>query len=434
MNLHIKKTNSLYGACTLPGSKSHTIRSLLLGALCNGVSNIANALDSEDTRTCMKVCSAIGAPLTVLKGDGDNLLIAIEGRGIPLQIQSSFIETGNSGITTRFLLPLLGLARSMKTLRVSCGTQMQKRPILPFIDALTMLGMDIRAHSKRTVWPLRVQGTLQGGKAVVDGTTSQYISALLLALPCAQNDSLVTVKNLNERPYVEMTTRYLNDQNIHYSWTKDGQGDHFSIKGGYQYKPFQKKIPADFSSASYPIAAAVLCEGKVTIKNLALDDAQGDKRILAILSSMGAKIKIKKSEVVVHGVNPLKGIRIDCNDIPDMVPTLAVIGTQAQGKTILYNARHARLKETDRISSMAQELRNMGADIEETNDGLVIKKSVLVGRCVKGHGDHRTIMALAVAGLVAQGKTTIEGAEGVSKTFPKFVKILKSLGANMQQA
>ncbi|MBI4250238.1 3-phosphoshikimate 1-carboxyvinyltransferase [Candidatus Uhrbacteria bacterium] len=433
MDLIVKNTTRLKGSVTPPGSKSHTIRALLLATLAHGASTIENALDSDDTRACMRVCRSIGSAISVRKDKQGGLSLTVRGKGLPLRLHADVIDTGESGITTRFVLPLLGLANSKlsKRIAIACDPQMRQRPILPFITALNNVGMDIRPRSKRSVWPLDVTGTLEGGATIVDGTTSQYISALLLSLPLAQNDSHITIQNLNERPYVEMTTRWLDMLGIRYEWKKRGGKDHFIIKGGQHYRPFHGKIPADFSSASYFLAAGTILPGQISMRNLDFSDAQGDKELVALLAKMGAYIRKRGPVLSMRGAHELRGARIDCNAIPDLVPTLAVIGTQARGATDLYNVAHARLKETDRLSAMAQELRRLGAHIREKKDGLTITKSKLRGAPVNGHGDHRTIMALAIAGLCAQGTTRIKGAEGIAKTFPRFPKLLRDIGGNI---
>lgn len=430
MDLLIHNTNSLNGVIEPPGSKSHTIRALLFATLAHGKSVIHGALDSEDTRTCIDVCKALGASIRVKKDPLHGLSVTVSSEGLPLRFKKTRIHTNNSGITTRFLLPILGLrAQSGRgKISVKCGSQMQQRPIMPLVAALNDVGMRILPYSSRRMWPLRVSGSLRGSNTKIEGTTSQYISALLIALPLAPHDSVITVANLNERPYVEMTAKWLDDLGIIYSW-KRGRGKNvFFIKGGQCYKPFTKTIPADFSSASYFLAAAAILKGSVTITNLDISDAQGDKKLIPILRSMGADIRKNKSKILIHGGAVLRGKKINCNDIPDLVPTLAVLGTQARGATTLYSVKHARLKETDRISAMAKELSRMGATIKETSDGLIIKQSSLTGAVVEGYHDHRTIMALAIAGLCAKGKTRIKGAEGVAKTFPHFPDLLRSIG------
>ncbi len=413
MILRVQKTDKLNGSLRAPGSKSQSVRALLLASLAKGTSTLRNLVDSEDTEAALSAARFLGAELEENE-DG----LKVTGKGLPLQITDQKLYTQNSGITTRFVLPLIGLDAELssgdelkKTLTLDVDEQMRKRPITPLIEALNALGMQLGSG-----FPLEVSGQLKGGTVQVDGTTSQYLSALLLSLPCAPNDSTIVVENLNERPYVNMTTRWLDEQNIHFQWSSSMQDgvmrDEFKIQGRQAYRAFDKEIPGDFSSASYLLAAQALLPGKVEIKGLDLHDAQPDKALIPLLKNWPEAI--------------------DCNDFPDLLPTLAVLATQQEKSTRLFNVAQARIKETDRIHSMTEGLRAMGAQIDEHDDGMTIHPSKLKGAKVHGYGDHRTVMALAIAGLIAEGETEIDTAEGIRKTYPHFVSDLQSLGAKME--
>ncbi len=433
MNLIIKNTKTLNGVLTPPPSKSQTIRALFIATLAKGTSTIDHALDSTDTSSAIAVCSALGATIQHKKNSDGTLLLEVTSGGTPLYTSETAIYTGDSGITSRFLMPILGLRADVDSPAiVDCGDQMRKRPFAPLIQALSNFGMSIASLDGNESYPIRVSGPLKGGETSVEGITSQFTSALLMALPLAAHDSILTVEHLNERPYVVMTTQWLQEQGIHYEWINENETDTFKIKGGQHYHSFTKKIPADFSQASYMIAAAAISEGEVIIEGLDMEDPQGDKKIIEIIQKMGAQITVDYRRLIIRGGTQLHGISIDCNDIPDLVPTLAVLGTIAEGKTILTNCAHARLKETDRIHSMATELKKMGGKIEERPDGMTISENALTGTALHGYGDHRTIMALAIAGLKAEGETTIDTAEGIQKTFPEFVELMRGLGADMK--
>ena len=192
-------------------------------------------------------------------------------------------------------------------------------------------------------------------------------------------------------------------------------------------------IPADFSSAAFPVCAAILAADKeVTVHGLDFHDTQGDKKVFTILSNMGADLRVEGPRLIVRRAERLHGIRADLSATPDALPILAVVGCVAEGKTILENVAMARIKETDRIAVMCEELSKMGADIEEMPDGLIIRKSELHGAIVNGHGDHRVVMALAVAGLIAKGVTQIKGAEAIRITYPTFIQSMQAIGARME--
>lgn len=426
MNLLVKKTLSLQGKVTIPGSKSQSIRALLLALLAKGESVLANVLDSDDTQVAHQVCAALGATMT-RQGDA----CTIESGGLPLKSDVHEIHTGNSGITTLFTLPLLGLRHNCMTpIVLTCGEQMRARPVKSLVQALRCLGMVIDSIHHDEALPLRVSGRLTGGVAEVDGSHSQYLSALLLSLPCADNVSTISVKDLQERPYVEMTLSFLDQQGIHYTHSQSANVDTFIIQGQQRYTALHQVIHGDFSSASCLIAAAALVPGHVALQGLDFNDTQGDKKLVSLLQAMGADIQIENDSLRILGNKPLRGIRIDANAIPDLVPALAIIATQAIGKTEIVNVAHARLKETDRIHSMATGLRKMGARLEEHHDGLTIYQSQLQGAGVEGFHDHRTVMAFSVAGLIAAGETTISDAEAINKTYPRFIDSMKTLGAN----
>lgn len=436
MKLLVNKISKIGGTISPPPSKSHSVRALFIASLAKGTSIITDILDADDTRAAIEVCKKLGATVSSKKNKSGNLTCTIKGKGTPLVIKDTEIFTGDSGITTTFVIPILGLRKNNdEKIIVTCGEQMRKRPLSPIIMAVGNLGMKI--VSKNGTCPLETSGELIGGRTEVDGQNSQHLSALLLSLPLAKNNSVVTVKNLQERPYIEMTLAHLKEQNVKITHTKKGKTDTFAIQGNQKFKPFKKIIPGDFSSASYLIAAAVLLPGKTTIEGLNMKDSQGDKAIIPILQQMGAQIEISKNSLVIVGGGKLRGMTINCKDIPDMVPTLAVIATQAEGKTTLKNIGHARIKETDRIKSMATELKKMGVKIEENATSLIIYRSKLYRAKLNGYNDHRTIMALAIAGLLAEktknGATTeIDTAEGITKTFPNFTTTMNSIGTTMR--
>ncbi|MBS0349580.1 MAG: 3-phosphoshikimate 1-carboxyvinyltransferase [Proteobacteria bacterium] len=411
-----------------PSSKSQNIRALFFALLAGGQSTLHNILVSEDMIDAVRVCRSLGAEINQQANK-----LTIKSSGLPLPKIAHAIFSGNSGITTRFALPLLGYRDQVnKPVVFDCGEQMRARPIQTLVAALTNLGMSIEYIEKHGSFPLKVTGRLRGGRTEVGGLSSQYLSALLIAAPCAESDSEIIVKNLHERPYMEMTLNWLKQQNIQYRHEQSGDHDLFIINGQQHYQPFEKSITGDFSSASYLIAAGALLGGTVELQGLDMRDPQGDKRLVEILQQMGADIRIEPSKLIIAGGKPLRGITIDANDIPDLLPTLAVIGTQAEGHTAILNVAQARIKETDRIHSITQGLSRMGAKVQEHADGLTVYPCRLKGNSIQGYGDHRTVMAMSLAGLLAQGTTQIDDADAIEKTFPSFVKIMQSLGANME--
>lgn len=428
MNIFINKTPLLHGQVSPPSSKSQSIRAIILASLCEGESTLKNVLYSDDTQDAIDACRALGA--NIVKSDQQ---VIVKGSGLPLNVNATEIHSGNSGITTHFVMPLLGLRKNAdQPIILNCQSQMRARPIKLLVEALTHLGLHIQYLKNNDTLPIRISGKLTGGKTIVDGVTSQYLSALLFALPCAAHDSEIYVNHLQERPYAEMTLNWLKNQDIQFQHISNKDTDIYQIKGGQKYKNFNATMPSDFSSASYLIAAATLIPGEVILQGLNMTDPQGDKQLVTILQEMGADITIHPAYLHIHGGKGLTGIKINASDIPDLLPTLAVIGTYASGKTEISHVAHARIKETDRIQSMGAGLARMGAKIEEKEDGLIVHQSALTGACVKGYNDHRTVMALSIAGMIADGTTVIDEGESINKTFPTFVSIMQSMGARME--
>jgi 3-phosphoshikimate 1-carboxyvinyltransferase len=430
MQLVVNNTSHLSGTATPPASKSQTIRGLILSLLACGESTLMNGLASEDSDDAKRVCQSLGCGIT----EAANCL-TVTSQGLPITPLSNHIYSGNSGITTRFIMPALGLRKNSGTpIILDCGEQMRLRPVRSLVSALRDLGMNIEYNETEGMLPITLSGELLGGTTSVDGITSQYLSALLLTLPCAPKNSTISVKNLHERPYVDLTLYWLKQHHIAYEHTQHDDSDTYFLPGNQIYQAFSTTIASDFSSASYLIAAAALIRGRVILTGLDMDDPQGDKALITILQKMGATIFFEEKTLIIEGGGPLTGIRIDANDIPDLLPVLAVLGTQATGHTEIVNVAQARIKETDRIHSMTEGLTTLGAKIIEHSAGMTIYQSPLTGGSVKGYGDHRTVMALSIAGLCATHTTYIDDANAINKTFPNYVALMQSLGAKMDIA
>ncbi|MBI4378933.1 MAG: 3-phosphoshikimate 1-carboxyvinyltransferase [Nitrospinae bacterium] len=410
----------LKGEVEIPASKSHTIRAVFIASLAGATSEVINPLDSADGFSSVEACRCLGAEIELL---GKKWII--HGTGGNIKPVKKIIDVGNSGTTARFCTGAASLGREIIT--ITGDEQTRRRPMGPLINALNNLGADVKSIEGNGRLPVTVKGRLRGGKTEVSGVTSQFISSLLISCPLSDGDSEIHVKGLNEKPYVGMTLWWLNKQGIVY---QQEDLEQFFIKGNQSYRPFQEAVPADFSSATFFLCAGAITDSEINLKGLDMDDTQGDKKIVSLLRDMGANIDITEKGIKVKG-GLLRGIEIDMNDTPDALPAMSVVGCIAEGKTVLRNVPQARIKETDRITVMRNELSKMGGDIEELPDGLIIKKSNLKGAPVSGHGDHRVVMSLAVAGLAAKGVTEIETAEAMNITFPNFSDLMNNLGAQM---
>lgn len=412
--------SGLKGEVEIPASKSHTIRAVFIASLANGISEIINPLESADGLSAVEACKCLGAKIKLLKKEW-----IVHGTGGNIRIAKNTIDAGNSGTTARFCTGAASLGTN--TVIITGDEQTRRRPMQSLIDALNNLGADIKSIDENGRLPISVKGRLKGGKTEVSGVTSQFISSLLINCPLSDGNSDIHIKKLNEKSYVDMTMWWLDKQGIVY---EQKNLERFFIKGNQSYRAFKETIPADFSSASFFLCAGAITNSEITLKGLDMNDTQGDKKIIYILKDMGANIDITEDGIKVRGSN-LKGMEIDMNDTPDALPIMSVVGCSAEGETILRNVPQVRVKETDRIAVMREELSKMGADIKELPDGLIIKKSKLKGAKVSGHGDHRVVMSLAVAGLVAKGITEIDTAEAMNITFPKFADLMKNSGAKV---
>jgi 3-phosphoshikimate 1-carboxyvinyltransferase len=416
--------NPLQGAITIPGSKSHTIRGLLLATLAGGTSVLRRPLRSSDTVSCMELCRALGAGVD----DQDDACWAVTGTaGRPRP--GSTIDVGNSGTTLFLGMSVAALGRGRT--EFDGDEQIRRRSAAPLLAALRDLGAKAWSEADNGCAPLIVEGRLKGGVVTIECPTSQYLSSLLLGCPVAEGDSIIAVSHLNERPYVYMTLSWLDRLGIDYD---AGDLRRVVVPGAQRIRAFDRKIGGDFSSATFFLVAAGITGSQVDLKGLDMDDPQGDKAVVRMLEAMGCRVTSGDDSLVIQGPEKLSGATFDLNATPDALPAMAVAGAMAAGETRLENVPQARQKETDRIAVMARELSKMGVDINELADGLVIQGSELRGADLHGHSDHRVVMALAVAGLAAEGVTTVDTAEAVDVTFPNFVDLMRNLGAEMETA
>jgi 3-phosphoshikimate 1-carboxyvinyltransferase len=407
------------GSVYAPPSKSYTHRAILITALGPG-GVVRRPLVSADTRATISASESFGARVSL------NDEVKIEGVAGSPRTPEDVINVLNSGTTLRFCSAVAALTDGAV---LTGDSSIRTRPNGPLLDCLSELGataFSIRNNGKA---PLVVRGKLKGGTARLNGgVSSQFLSALLIALPLADGESRIVIEgDLKSRPYAEITLDMLADAGAKI----DARPQEFLISGSQSYNLRSYTIPGDFSSASYPLAAAAVTGSEVRVKGI-LPSRQGDSAIIDILKRMGADVswEREKGDLRIRG-GDLKGVDVDASLTPDLVPTIAVLGAVAQGRTVVRNAEHVRHKETDRLHAMAVELSKMGADIKERPDGLVIEGRKLHGADVHGHDDHRIVMALAVAGLVA-GKTRIDTAESVDVSYPGFFQEMIRLGADVQ--
>ena len=408
----------LSGKIIIPSSKSQTIRALLISVFSRGVSYIKHPLISDDTESCINAVKAMGADVNILE-NGD---ITVDATYAFSDMDELSIDAGNSGTTEYLSLPMLSSLGIQ--VNIDGDEMLRKRPLKPLLDALESLGAE--TESTEGFPPASIRGPLDGGECTIECKTSQYLSGLLLGAPLAIGDSHIKCSVLFEKPYVKMTLKWLDDQGIKYRISDDLE--EVWVKGGQSYKPLDTYIEGDFSSASFFFVAAAIHGTEVTVEGLDKNSTQGDKEILNILEKMGCSIKWNGMAVTVKGPEKLKGGVFDLNAIPDTLPALSVAAAFAEGDTILGNVEQARIKETDRIKVMRENLNELGVEAEERRDALVVHGNGSVkGGKAKGYGDHRVIMALAILGTRTEEKTEIDDVSAASVTFPTFFDLLEKL-------
>lgn len=418
MNITIR--NSIVsGNVTAPASKSYTHRALILASLGTGTSTITHILESEDTLVTLTALKQLG--VAIEKKGSEVKISGVSGR-YHLHVPRVTIDVKNSGTSLRLLTGLASLTDGEVTIT---GTQrLQQRPIRELVEALRK--QDIEVH--KTDSGIRVRGgNLKGGNVTINAKeSSQYVSALLLISPYAQNPVTIGVAGLSSRPYVDITIDLMKQ----FGASIETKRDTCTVFPEKKYSAKKYVVEGDYSSASYFFAAAALTNSKVTVSGLNQKSVQGDTFFLDLLEKMGCKITRKNDMVTVKGEG-LSGIEIDLSRCPDLVPALAVLATQASGKTVIKKIGHLRLKESDRIYTLETELTKMGGRVEGAADSLCIYQSQLKGAVIATHNDHRIAMSLAVAALAARGETIITNAEVVEKSYPTFWKDFRRIGAHI---
>jgi 3-phosphoshikimate 1-carboxyvinyltransferase len=421
------------GTVKIPASKSHTIRQLLIASLADGESEIKYPLDSLDTRSCLCACRAFGAEIAEQRNGNEIISWRVRGNGgFKKEIHpNTIIDVGNSGTTLYLALAAAGLQK--QPIVFTGDEQIQKRSAAPLLDALSGLG--VSSQSNNGCAPITINGQWKGGKVSLSCPTSQYLSAILIASPLAPIGVVteIDVPLLNEKPYIEMTLSYLQAHGIRYETSPDFS--HFSIPGGQSWKAFSSSVPGDFSSAAFPAAAAAITGGPVTLLGLDPQDTQGDKFFLEMLKKMGCDVQYNDDGENGQSitVSRKRSSRLSCgtfdlNKTPDLLPVTAVTAAFADGDTALVNVAHARIKETDRIAVMTQELAKLGISCTELPDGLIIHgKGALSppeNPIIDGHNDHRIVMSFAVAALGGTVPVEITTAECAAVTYPGFIETI----------
>lgn len=407
--------SKLEGNVTIPPSKSDVHRAILCAALSRGVSNLCPVSLSNDIKATINCIESLGA-----KSSLNDSTLTIDGTNM-FSNKNATLDCDESGSTLRFLIPIAA-AKNINAQFIGKG-RLPERPIGTYLDILPKSGVECITQGGL---PLKINGQLRSGTFEVAGNiSSQFITGLLLALPLLDGDSkIVLTSPVESVGYINMTLDAMKAFGVVATQTEYG----YFIKGNQQYMPCNYCTQGDWSQAAFFMVAGAI-KNEITVNGVS-SCTQGDREIINILKKFGADVELFDNSVTVKH-NKLMGTEIDVCQIPDLVPILAVLATFAEGTTSIINAQRLRIKESDRLSAIANALNGVGAKVFELPDSLIIEGTGTIhGGTVLGCNDHRIVMAMSIAGSFSSDKITITDAQSINKSYPNFFKDFTGIGGN----
>ena len=415
----------LEGTVRLPPSKSYTHRAVLMASLAEGRSTISNALYSRDTNATIAACRAMGAGV---EQSGTTLTID----GTRPRLPDDVVNVENSGTTLRFMTSTLATAPDGFVV-LTGDSSIRRRPMQPLLDTLGELGVEAWTAKKNGCAPVIVRaGGIRGGDATIRGdVSSQFVSSLLISTPMASGDTSLAVADAVSRPYIEATlalSRLFGVEVVREEYAR------FNVQAGQSYHHADFSVPADFSSASFIVAAVGLVGGRVVLQDLDAALPQGDSAILKIAAGMGVDVREDVNSVTVEADgSKLKGGTFNLGDTPDLLPVVAALALRCESPVEVVGTAHARFKETDRIAILAGELSKLGVKIEERPDGMKISPGgEMHSALLDAHDDHRMFMAFSLASMLVPGGAPVVGAESLDVSYPTFLEDMERLGARVR--
>jgi 3-phosphoshikimate 1-carboxyvinyltransferase len=414
MDVTVSPSN-IKGTIQAPASKSYTQRWLIGALLAEGTSEILNPGKSADEKNIAKAIESLGAKVTY-----EEEKWSVAGGFNPIK---GIIQIGESGLGVRLISAVSALAS--ESIHIEGSGSLNKRPMAQIKETLQALGA--HCETNKGYLPLKVQGPLKGGKAIIDGSSgSQFISGLLFALPLAVNDSEILVKNLKSQPYIDITLDVLN----HFGITVENENyQKFRIPGKQKYQSGTFAVEGDWSNGAFLLAAGAI-NGILKVENLNPQSLQGDRKILEVLKKCGAIIKYQVNGYEIKSTQQLKAFDFDATHTPDLFPPLAALASYCKGVSKIKGVKRLFHKESNRAEALIKEFGKVGVPVfVEDEDYLVIKGKQPTGGTFYSHNDHRIAMAGALMALRGENPVSISHAEAVNKSYPAFFKELEKLRA-----
>ena len=411
--------STLTGTISCPPNKSYSHRAIFLAALSNGKSTLRNVLLSRDTLATVNACKAFGAKIEI---NDSTVVVESNGKITPQDLE---IDASNSGTTIRISTAIASLSDKMITL--TGDASLKKRPMQPLLDALKQLGVQCTSTDGKP--PVTVKGRADGGITRISGSiSSQFISALLISGPKMKNGITLEIDgDLVSKPYLDSTIATMKKFGVTVNAISPYKKYNVSNQ---EYKATEFVVPSDFSSMALLLSAAVLLGENMSIDASLGDLPQGDREILSYLEKLGVKINVGE-KITIVSPKLLNGGRFDLSNNPDLLPPMAILALKTSKPIEIYNVKHARFKETDRIAILAKELAKIGIGITEKEDGLILESpKVLKSAELESSEDHRLFMAFSIAGMFV-GNCTVTDPDSVDVSYPTFVEDMRRIGAKI---
>jgi 3-phosphoshikimate 1-carboxyvinyltransferase len=419
MNCKIEKS-TLNGQIICPSNKSYTHRAIFLAALSDGKSIVKKILRSNDTIATINACRGFGVEVEELE---NNVTI---NNTINQSVQSSIINAENSGTTIRIAIAIAALSGGNTTL--TGDESLRKRPMQPILDALQTMGVKTESDDGKP--PIHVNGKIQGKEISIKGDiSSQFISALLIIAPRLPEGLIINVEgDLVSKPYVDLTIAIMKKFGVEVK-IEEKYKKYVVVHQIYKSTTFS--IPSDFSNLALLLSANVLLGDGLNIEISLEDMPQGDEAIVDILEKLGVNVTLEEDIITTKSPISLNGGRFDLSDTPDLLPAIAILALKSEKPIEIFNVKHARYKETDRIAIISRELKKLGLDVEEKDDGMILKKSLELHPAeLNSENDHRLFMAFSIAGMFV-GECTVSDPDAVKVSYPEFISDLVNTGAKI---